>query len=83
VKESYGHNLIALRATGGNGVLRDGAIVERIIEHADEMEVHLADGADPQMLLKRLIESGAVISKFERTEPSLNDIFIDQVGGQR
>jgi ABC-type uncharacterized transport system ATPase subunit len=47
------------------------------------MEVHLADGADPQMLLKRLIESGAVISKFERTEPSLNDIFIDQVGGQR
>ena len=83
VKESYGHNLIALRATGGNGVLRDGAIVEKIIEHADEMEVHLADGADPQMLLKRLIESGAVISKFERTEPSLNDIFIDQVGGQR
>jgi ABC-type uncharacterized transport system ATPase subunit len=30
----------------------------------------------------RLIESGASISKFEKVEPSLNDIFIDQVGGK-
>jgi ABC-type uncharacterized transport system ATPase subunit len=35
------------------------------------------------VLLKRLVESGAVISKFERIEPSLNDIFIEEVGGDR
>jgi ABC-type uncharacterized transport system ATPase subunit len=32
-------------------------------------------------LLKRLIEAGAVISKFEEIEPSLNDIFIEKVRG--
>lgn len=79
IKESYGENLIALRAVGGNGVLEDRSVVNRIVEHADEIEVHLEDNVDPQLLLKRLIDSGAVISKFERVEPSLNDIFIEKV----
>lgn len=79
IKESYGENLIALRATGGNGVLEDPSLVNRIVEHADEMEVHLEENVDPQILLKRLIDSGAIISKFERVEPSLNDIFIEKV----
>src|SRR5262249_39206666 len=83
VKESYGKNLIALRATGGDGVLRDPALVKQIVEHADEAEVELAPGADPQLLLKHLIDNGASITKFEQVEPSLNDIFIDQVGGER
>ncbi|MCW5961561.1 MAG: ATP-binding cassette domain-containing protein [Pyrinomonadaceae bacterium] len=79
VKASYGKNLIALRATGGNGVLEDKTLVEKIIEHADEKELHLAENADSQVLLKNLIESGATISKFEQIEPSLNDIFIEKV----
>ncbi|HEY8563098.1 MAG TPA: ABC transporter ATP-binding protein [Pyrinomonadaceae bacterium] len=81
VKESYGKNMIALRATGGNGVLEDRALVAKVIEHADEKELLLADRADAQMLLRKLIESGAAIAKFEEVEPSLNDIFIDQIRG--
>jgi ABC-2 type transport system ATP-binding protein len=81
VKESYGKNLIALRATGGNGVLQNKALVAKIGEHADEIEIELAENADEQELLKSLVESGAHISKFEKIEPSLNDIFIEQVGG--
>lgn len=79
VKESFGKNLIALRMTGGDGVLRDTSLVSKVIEHADETEVQLADGADSQTLLKRLIDRGASISKFEQIEPSLNDIFIEKV----
>ena len=79
VKESFGKDLIALRAAGGDGVLRDSSLVSRIIEHADETEIQLADGADAQTLLKRLLETGAKIDKFERIEPSLNDIFIEKV----
>ncbi|MEP7213266.1 MAG: ATP-binding cassette domain-containing protein [Acidobacteriota bacterium] len=79
VKEGFGKNLIALRISGGNGVLSDRSLVESVVEHADEQEVALASGADSQALLRRLIESGAVINKFEQIEPSLNDIFIDQV----
>src|SRR6478672_9116671 len=77
VKESYGKNLIALRATSVNGVLDDRSLVTKVIENADELEVHLADGADSQVLLRRLIDSGATVTKFEQIEPSLNDIFIE------
>ncbi|MFN0139299.1 MAG: ABC transporter ATP-binding protein [Pyrinomonadaceae bacterium] len=79
IKESYGRNLIALRATGGDGVFADKSLVTRVVEHSDEKEIHLADGADAQVLLRKLIDAGAEITKFEKVEPSLNDIFIDQV----
>jgi ABC-2 type transport system ATP-binding protein len=79
VKESYGKNLIALRIAGGDGVLSDKSLVANVVDHADEQEVQLANGADPQALLHRLIDSGASVTKFEQIEPSLNDIFIDQV----
>ncbi len=81
VKESYGRDLIALRATGGDGVLSDRSLVARTTPHADETEVELAPGTGAQTLLRKLIDSGATITKFEQVEPSLNDIFIDQVGG--
>lgn len=79
VKASFSKNLIALRCIGGEAVLDDKSLVQNIIEHADEKEIELAENADSQVLLKRLIESGASISKFEQVEPSLNDIFIEKV----
>ena len=62
-------------------VLEDKSLVQKVVEHADEREIELAENADAQVLLKRLIESGASISKFEQVEPSLNDIFIEKVKG--
>lgn len=79
VKASYGKNLIALRAIGGDAVLQDRSLVAKMTEHADEKEVELAAGADSQQLLKKLIENGASIKRFEEVEPSLNDIFIERV----
>jgi len=81
VKESYGKNLIAFRGSNAENVLADKTLVLKIVTHADEQELHLADGITPQQLLKTLIDSGALITKFEVTEPSLNDIFIEKVGG--
>ncbi len=81
IKEGYGKNLIALRAVGGEGILSDRSLVGRIVQNADEVVVELNKDADPQVLLKRLLDAGTVISKFEKIEPSLNDIFIDQVRG--
>lgn len=83
VKASYGKNLIALRCTGGEAVLTDNSLVKNIDDHADERFIELAAGVDSQRLLKKLVDSGAEISKFEEVEPTLNDIFIDQIGGQR
>jgi len=81
VKAGFGNNLIALRCTGGENVLADKNIVARIIEYADEKEIELAENADAQILLKKLIENDAVITKFEQIEPSLNDIFIEKIKG--
>ena len=81
VKASFGKNLIALRCVGGETVLEDESLVAGITTHADELELELAKHADAQILLKRLIENGAAISKFEEIEPSLNDIFIEKVEG--
>ncbi len=81
VKASFGRNLIALRLVGGESVLEDKTLVAKITTHADELEIELVENDDAQNLLKRLIESGATVSKFEQIEPSLNDIFIEQVKG--
>ena len=81
VKESYGGNLIALRADGAEKVVQDPAFVSKQVIHADETILHLTNGIDPQALLRKLIDSGANISKFEKVEASLNDIFIDKVRG--
>jgi ABC-2 type transport system ATP-binding protein len=81
VKAGFGKNLIALRCAGGENVLADKNIVAKIIEHADEKEIQLAENVDAQVLLKTLIENGAVITKFEQIEPSLNDIFIERIKG--
>ena len=82
VKGSFSKNLIALRCSGGAAVLEDESLIAKVTTHADEMELELAENADAQNLLKKLIESGAAISKFEEVEPSLNDIFIEKVEGK-
>jgi ABC-2 type transport system ATP-binding protein len=79
IKSSFGRNAVALRFSGGNGVLDDTALVSNIAQRADETEALLAPNASAQVLLKRLVESGATIEKFEMIEPSLNDIFIAKV----
>ncbi len=81
IKASFGKNMIALRANGGEEILQDETLVSQIIEHADEKELILAENADAQELLVKLIANGAKISKFEKIEPSLNDIFIEKITG--
>ena len=79
IKSSFGRNSVSVRCEGGDGVLDDPALVSKLVRHADEAQALLAPGADAQLLLKRLIDKGAVIGKFEMVEPSLNDIFITKV----
>ncbi|HSD46100.1 MAG TPA: ABC transporter ATP-binding protein [Pyrinomonadaceae bacterium] len=79
IKSSFGRNAVAVRCEGGDGVLDDPTLVSKLVRHADEAQALLAEGADAQVLLRRLIDSGAKIGKFEMVEPSLNDIFITKV----
>jgi len=79
VKRGFGRHAVALRLQGGDEVLADESLVNKIERHSDGMEVFLAEGASAQTLLKRLIEARAQIERFEMIEPSLTNIFIEQV----
>ena len=80
IKAGFGRNSVALRIEGDKGLLNTPALVAKITEHSDEMEVLLAEGASAQGLLRHLVSAGATVTKFELVEPSLNDIFIIEVG---
>jgi ABC-2 type transport system ATP-binding protein len=80
IKRSFGRNAVALRIESGDmAALEDTELVSKVIQRSDEMEVLLAEGADAQALLKRLVSAGAQVTRFELVEPSLHDIFITKV----
>jgi len=79
IRRSFARNAVALQLEGADGVLNDPALVANVRKNGDDTEVLLAPGADAQLLLKRLVENGAVVNKFELAEPSLHDIFIEKV----
>jgi ABC-2 type transport system ATP-binding protein len=79
IRRGFSRNAVALQFTGGDGVLNDPALVANVRQHDEEVEVLLPASANPQALLKRLIDSGAIVSKFELVEPTLHDIFIEKV----
>jgi ABC-2 type transport system ATP-binding protein len=61
-------------------MLRRMREVSRMREHGNELELALADGADPNTLLQHLVSNGVRLRRFEITEPSLEQIFIERVG---
>jgi ABC-2 type transport system ATP-binding protein len=65
---------------GVSAVLRDTRLVRRFDDNNRYFEIELAPGADSQVLLRRLIDSGARIERFELVQPSLHQIFIERVG---
>ena len=60
-------------------MLNDPELVANIRQVGEDFEVLLVPGANPQMLLKRLVDSGTAVTRFELVEPTLHDIFIEKV----
>jgi ABC-type uncharacterized transport system ATPase subunit len=63
-------------------ILRDRGLVARADDSGASAEVELAAGADPDRLLRGLVEAGVGLSRFEVTEASLQSIFLAKVGAQ-
>jgi ABC-2 type transport system ATP-binding protein len=88
VKQEHGGNNVALALAGGGGaelvnrVLADHKMVERVDDSNRYFEIALQKDADPQSLLRRLIEAGAKIQRFELVQPSLHQIFLEKVGAK-
>ena len=85
VKEEHGQRNIALALEGDGmqgvaSILRDHTLVKRADDSNRFFEIEMAPGADPQELLRRIVESGASVQRFEMIQPSLHQIFLQKVG---
>jgi len=85
VKRRHGgrHHVVVAVERGSEAVDRvwtDRSLVAKAHNYGQYAEVELADGADPQRLLTTILGAGARISRFEVTEATLNQVFIDLVG---
>ncbi len=83
IKQKHSHNAVVLEYSGDAGFVREFPEVDKVDEYANYMEIRLKDGESSQELFRRLAESRLEVKKFEASETSLNDIFIEIVGGRR
>src|SRR6266542_2288484 len=85
IKAEHGTRNIALSLDGETSesvaeVLADRSLVQRVDDSNRYFEIELAPGADSQRLLRRIVDSGATIQRFELVQPSLHQIFLERVG---
>jgi ABC-2 type transport system ATP-binding protein len=80
VKSRYERNRVVIEFEGDESFLKHESIAESK-NYSGHAEIKLKDGADSQALLRAAI-SNARVYKFELVEPSLEDIFIQTVGGK-
>ncbi|UCE19962.1 MAG: ATP-binding cassette domain-containing protein [Gemmatimonadota bacterium] len=78
IKKQVGRNSIALAYEGTARFLRDARLINRFDNYGNYVEVHPAEGVDPQEILHRAVQE-VTVSRFEIVEPSLNEIFIQTV----
>jgi ABC-2 type transport system ATP-binding protein len=87
VKSQAGARNVALVLDGGTqsvggvgAILRDPLLVSKMDDNNNYFELELAPNGDAQVLLRRLVEAGASIQRFELVQPSLHQIFLQRVG---
>ena len=85
IKADHGGQYIAVtlgedRSPPINDIFADRSLVHTLDDSNRSVEIELAADASPQLLLRRLLDAGAIIERFELVQPSLHRIFIETVG---
>jgi len=78
VKSRHGKNTIVLAYEGDGAFLAGLPGVQKVSDFGRYVEIRMADGADPQSILREAA-SRIRVSRFEVVEPSLHDIFVERV----
>ncbi len=78
VKASFGRTSLQMEYEGEVDFLNDSSVVVSANNYGNFVEIKMQPGVDPQQLLARAMKS-ARISRFELSEPSLEQIFIETV----
>jgi ABC-2 type transport system ATP-binding protein len=82
IKGQYGRNVARLKLDNDSEApwldTLDGVEVTRRRE--DYIEMHIQANLNPNVIVEAALQHGGIISRFELTEPSLTEIFIEKVG---
>jgi ABC-2 type transport system ATP-binding protein len=81
IRAGHEANTISLELEGNTDFLRTLPMVQAVEPDGRRLDVRLRDGADPQDLLRALVER-ARVRAFEIKQPSLHEIFVQLVGGR-
>lgn len=81
IKRKFGRNSVVMAFQGSGEFLKGMPEVQTIDDYGQYVEVRLGPGADTQQLLRKALEH-VEVTRFELTEPSLNDIFLRVVQGE-
>ena len=76
VKARFGKNSIQIDIEGDGAFIEKLAGVREMTEFNNYIELHLEEGADPNEILKGVVQK-VKVNRFELVEPSLYNIFID------
>jgi ABC-2 type transport system ATP-binding protein len=80
VKQRYGKNGVSLRFSGDGSYLKTLPGVASFQDNGKELFLRLDDGVDPTVVLDAA-RARLSVTRFELAEPSVHDIFIEQVSG--
>ncbi len=78
VKARHGKNTVVLAFDGDGAFLAGLAGVQKVTDFGRYVEIRLAEGSDPQSILREAA-ARLRLSRFEIVEPSLHDIFVEEV----
>ena len=81
LKASERGNVLAVQFEGPDAWI-SGPEVTRTERVNGDLHLLLADGADHQAILRRGVESGAAIHRFDLVEPRLHEIFVRLAGSE-
>ena len=84
VKQGRGGRHVIVAFDGARGaapaVFADRRLVVEAQDFGQYAELEMAPGADPQDVLRVLLEGGARLTRFEVAAPTLHKVFVDLVG---
>ncbi len=82
VKRQYGRHVARLKLDNDPEAswLEQLPAVQVTKRREDYIEMHIQANLNPNVIVEAALQHGGIISRFELTEPSLTDIFIEKVG---
>lgn len=84
VKRRHGGRYVAVELAAGGAAaeatVRSAPGAEQVRHEGTTFEIRLAEGANPDRLLRHLVAGEVAVRRFEVMDPSLHQVFLDRVG---